>query len=795
MGGTILLADDSITIQKVVELTFSETPHRVVAVSSGRELLRRLPEVGPDIVLCDVVMPDLNGYEVCQTLKADPATLHIPLILLTGTFEPFDRDRALAAGCDAIVTKPFEGRELINVVEDLLRRAQTPKIAEPEPSFFPGLGVPEGVAGLEFTTTGFDQMVPEAPPEPGIPEHGIEMTGVGSQLPQATPQGEPGFEFGGPTTPLSAPATKAQPGADDSWIERIEADVPEVGPMQGDFFETQQTAPLAEQGAAEGAAAAEGEAPMLLEPWQESAELQARASETPFAAPVEPPVSAETPQPASGKLFAGASELPVPADEPAFAGFGTVPVWEEVAEIREEPAVGSWPAAPEALQPLNPARESIAAAWDVSEQAAGSVEESQPQTAEEFATPHPEPGFDLDGAPGGVAEPELPPLAPAEPTPVAVLAEGVAGAMPEPAEAPPELPIPQGGAEAEAPAAVESAAQQGEIPTTPEVAPAWALAAEVPAIEETAAETAPFPGTPVAPAESPVLEAPEPEPAPAAAVPAPEPASAFVEAPEPELQPPAEAAAPPLPPPVPVAAPLEPALAAPVPVEVLPLEQPPGEAPVPAEVPAAPPVGEELVERVAERVLARVSRPSVLELSEEQITAVAARAVQLIPPPPPPELPPLSYELEESDIQRIAARVVELLPPPPPPKLPEEEVEYVAQRAAQLLPAPAPELSDAEVNRVAERVLLALPEPPPPVLPESEIERVLERAKGLLPAAAPAAPAAAPGELSEAAAEQIARRALELATPILERIAWEVIPDIAEMLVRRRIEELEKETE
>jgi CheY-like chemotaxis protein len=186
MGGTLLLADDSITIQKVVELTFAETEHNVVAVGSGRDLFKRLPDVKPDVVLCDVVMPDVNGYEVCQTLKSDPATLHIPVVLLTGTFEPFDRDRALAAGCDAIVTKPFEARELIDVVEDLIRRTQ----AIPPPSQAGELdehGIPEGVPALDFSTTGFDQMVaPRAQPTP-LPEDGIDLTA--SSLGDSNPQG------------------------------------------------------------------------------------------------------------------------------------------------------------------------------------------------------------------------------------------------------------------------------------------------------------------------------------------------------------------------------------------------------------------------------------------------------------------------------------------------------------------------------------------------------------------------------------------------------------------------------
>jgi len=97
MNGTILLADDSLTIQKVVELTFADTDHDVVTVSSGDELLEKLPSVQPDLVICDVLMPGTDGYTVCQNIKSDPKWLHIPVVLLTGTFEPFARARALAA--------------------------------------------------------------------------------------------------------------------------------------------------------------------------------------------------------------------------------------------------------------------------------------------------------------------------------------------------------------------------------------------------------------------------------------------------------------------------------------------------------------------------------------------------------------------------------------------------------------------------------------------------------------------------------------------------------------------------
>ena len=253
MGGMVLLADDSITIQKVVELTFAETEHKVVAVGSGRELFQRLPEVKPDVVLCDVVMPDMNGYEVCQTLKSDPATLHIPVVLLTGTFEPFDRDRAMAAGCDAIVTKPFEARELINAVEDLIKRAQT-LAATPADSGIVDHGIPEGVPALDFTGPGFEKLAPPPVPPATIPEDGIDLTAsalgksnppaprpVPPELREPAPPAEPpAFEFSAEPTPVfgepsgvkaTPPAAFAPPPPEPVSAATSEAEPPEPQPV------------------------------------------------------------------------------------------------------------------------------------------------------------------------------------------------------------------------------------------------------------------------------------------------------------------------------------------------------------------------------------------------------------------------------------------------------------------------------------------------------------------------------------------------------------------------------------
>src|SRR5438046_1848475 len=125
MPKKILLADDSITIQKVVELTFSDGDYEVSAVNNGAKAIQKLSELRPDIILSDIIMPEKNGYEVCEYVKSHPEFRNIPVVLLTGTFEPFDPDRADKAGCDAVVTKPFESQSLIHKVEELIDQSRS----------------------------------------------------------------------------------------------------------------------------------------------------------------------------------------------------------------------------------------------------------------------------------------------------------------------------------------------------------------------------------------------------------------------------------------------------------------------------------------------------------------------------------------------------------------------------------------------------------------------------------------------------------------------------------------------
>jgi CheY-like chemotaxis protein len=116
----LLLADDSVTIQRVIELTFADEDVQVVAVGDGQQAIDRVRTEHPDIVLADVGMPELDGYEVSAFIKGDPAFAHIPVLLLTGAFEPIDEARARAVGCDGVLVKPFEPQMVISRVRDLL---------------------------------------------------------------------------------------------------------------------------------------------------------------------------------------------------------------------------------------------------------------------------------------------------------------------------------------------------------------------------------------------------------------------------------------------------------------------------------------------------------------------------------------------------------------------------------------------------------------------------------------------------------------------------------------------------
>jgi CheY-like chemotaxis protein len=118
----LFVADDSVTIQKIVGLAFSCEDAVVQSVSSGDAALDEVRAFKPDVVLADVFMPGCNGYQVCELIKEDRELKNTPVILLVGTFEPFDESEASRVKCDGYLTKPFDTTELIQTVHRLTKR-------------------------------------------------------------------------------------------------------------------------------------------------------------------------------------------------------------------------------------------------------------------------------------------------------------------------------------------------------------------------------------------------------------------------------------------------------------------------------------------------------------------------------------------------------------------------------------------------------------------------------------------------------------------------------------------------
>lgn len=120
-GRKLLLADDSIAIQKVIDLTFTDEGMEVTTVGDGQDALEKLNQFTPDVVLADIFMPGVDGYELCKFIKENERFRGVPVMLLVGSFEPFDEAEAKRAGADDVVTKPFQSiRDLVSRVGSLV---------------------------------------------------------------------------------------------------------------------------------------------------------------------------------------------------------------------------------------------------------------------------------------------------------------------------------------------------------------------------------------------------------------------------------------------------------------------------------------------------------------------------------------------------------------------------------------------------------------------------------------------------------------------------------------------------
>ena len=131
---TVLVVDDDPVILKLLEVNFEMEGFEVVGASDGAMGLERAREVLPDIVILDVMMPRMTGYEVAKALREDNGTAHIPIIFVTARAQSSDVERGIELGVDDYVTKPFDPLDLIARVNALLARSQDEADPATEPT-------------------------------------------------------------------------------------------------------------------------------------------------------------------------------------------------------------------------------------------------------------------------------------------------------------------------------------------------------------------------------------------------------------------------------------------------------------------------------------------------------------------------------------------------------------------------------------------------------------------------------------------------------------------------------------
>lgn len=138
MSIKVLVADDSITIQKVIGIIFSGDEYSLTVVDNGKTAVDKAREIIPDILLIDALMPGMTGYEVSEVVRSTPSLAAKPILILTGSFEPFDEEKAKKCGADDFIAKPFESQHILTKVKELLElgaaREKDGQTAVPQPA-------------------------------------------------------------------------------------------------------------------------------------------------------------------------------------------------------------------------------------------------------------------------------------------------------------------------------------------------------------------------------------------------------------------------------------------------------------------------------------------------------------------------------------------------------------------------------------------------------------------------------------------------------------------------------------
>ncbi len=124
MTATVLIIDDEIHIRRLTARVLEMAGYHVLEAAGGSQALRLIEETRPDVITCDIAMPGMDGFEVLQALKSQPATAEIPVIMLTAIGQEKNADQATALGAADYITKPFSST---NLIETIKRQLTVPK--------------------------------------------------------------------------------------------------------------------------------------------------------------------------------------------------------------------------------------------------------------------------------------------------------------------------------------------------------------------------------------------------------------------------------------------------------------------------------------------------------------------------------------------------------------------------------------------------------------------------------------------------------------------------------------------
>jgi DNA-binding response OmpR family regulator len=141
MRRKILVVEDDPDQLEIIRLSLKAAGFAIGTAANGTDALVKTRSISPDLIILDLMLPGLNGFDVCESLRRDPATASVPIIMLTGMRSQFGRFAGLESGADDFLLKPFDPEQLISKVEKLLNRAcatsNAPNKSKPEPGRHP----------------------------------------------------------------------------------------------------------------------------------------------------------------------------------------------------------------------------------------------------------------------------------------------------------------------------------------------------------------------------------------------------------------------------------------------------------------------------------------------------------------------------------------------------------------------------------------------------------------------------------------------------------------------------------